>query len=78
MTLANPKLTKLGTTTLNSGNGIGNVSVASGFTQFCLVQPTTALPNPGPRNLADPTWVSRNMQYLESTQVTAKYSQDWE
>jgi hypothetical protein len=68
MALRNTNLTKIG----NTQFGVG------GQTQMCLVKPATALPDPGPRNQADPTWPSRYQQYSESIQVTVKYSQDSE
>jgi hypothetical protein len=71
MALRNTNLTKIGNTTRD---GVST----SGHTQMCLVQSATPLTDPGPRNLADPTWPARYAAYLQSVQVTQKYSQDSE
>jgi hypothetical protein len=71
MALKNTNLTKIGNTTRDGVN-------SSGHTQSCLVQSSSPLPDPGPRNLADPSWPGRNAAYLQSVQVTQKYSQDTE
>jgi hypothetical protein len=79
MSLANLGLKKVGNTTLNSGAGVASApAVASGHTQVCLVQPAVALPDPGPRNLNDPSWPRRYQQFIESTQILPKYGQDSE
>jgi len=71
MALRNTTLTKIGNTTRDG------VSTA-GHTQMCLVQSSSPLPDPGPRNLSDPTWPARNAEYLRSVQITQKFGQDGE
>jgi hypothetical protein len=73
MGLSNSKLKKVNSTTLN-GAGISNY----GFAQSVLVQPAVALPDPGPRDLKDPTWPQRFAEYLRSVQTEQKYGQDSE
>jgi hypothetical protein len=73
MALKNPKLTKLGSTSINS-TGASN----SGHAQSCIVVPAVALPFPVRIAGEDPTWHSRLQQYVESVTPTIKYSQDWE
>ena len=78
MALKNPNLVKLGGTLVNDGSGKdqNQAGVASGHTQMTLVKPAVALPDPGPRNLSDPTWPRRYQQYLESIQISEKFSGD--
>jgi hypothetical protein len=68
MALRNANLTKIGSTIFGS----------SGHSQMCLVRPSVALADPGPRNLSDPTWPARNAAYLQSIQIEPKYSTDAE
>ena len=71
MALANTRLKLVNHGTADAGNQCG-------YPLLDLVQPTPALPDPGPRNLADPTWPQRYQQFLESTTVQQKFSQQWE
>lgn len=66
MALKNPNLKKLS----------GPVS-GSGQAAVTLVQPAVALPDPG-GNDGTPTWPARYAAYIQSVQITPKYSQDWE
>ena len=69
-TIRNGKLTKVGNlVTSNAGQ-------ASGHTQMQLVQSANPLPDPGPRNLSDPTWPARNAAYQQSVQIEPKFSGD--
>jgi len=70
MALRNTNLTKVGNLQTNPN--------ASGHTQMQLVQPATALPDPGPWDGKDPSWHSRRIQYLQSIQITQKFGQDTE
>jgi hypothetical protein len=70
MALKNSHLQKLGSAATSPN--------ASGHSQMQWVQPTVALPAPGPRDSSDSTWPARNAAYQQSIQITQKFSQDWE
>jgi len=71
MALANTKLKLVSHRT-------GDAGFLCGHTQMDLVQPAQALPDPGPRKDDGPTWPARYQQFLESTKVQQKFSQQSE
>jgi hypothetical protein len=72
MALKNPKLAKV-------GSGVTSTSgQACGHSQMQIVVPATALPDPGARDLADPSWPAKYRAHIESITPTPKYGQDWE
>ena len=71
MALKNTNLQKVG------GLLTSNGGQTSGHTQMQLVQPAVALVDPGGFD-GSPSWHSKRAQYVQSVQITQKFSQDWE